>query len=421
MPRRIEVELTSSRDDGTWTWRAPGAREPRGDLDGTLLYDGASVGDIVRADAEFDIDGITLIAVLPPKQRSGSEPERLELIAPEREEPPVTGPKTNSGRDGQKKGARGGPKKRGRDGRARERDGERKRKGTRAKDPSGRPPAEAETGPRPKRLRAGRAHRKAALDGLPPEQQRVAEQVLRGGVPAVRKAVAKQNEESVASGKPEVKAEALVDLGEKLLPRLRTAEWHDRADAALADVDEVDLRDLRSVVVASDTAARDEETRHLATTLRESLARRVEVEHGKWLAELKTTIDEGRVVRALRLSSHPPKAGVPLPPDLAASLADAAGKALSDDVGQDRWATILDATAYSPVRQAVKPVGAPSAPGDELMQVVRRHSMALPEIAASFGVKPRPPPKRSRRDQRSRGDRNRPKPAQASPAETARG
>ena len=28
--RRIEIELTSARDDGSWTWRAAGAREPRG-------------------------------------------------------------------------------------------------------------------------------------------------------------------------------------------------------------------------------------------------------------------------------------------------------------------------------------------------------------------------------------------------------
>ena len=44
MSRRIEVELTSQRDDGTWTWRAAGAKEPKGTLDGDLLYNGASSG-----------------------------------------------------------------------------------------------------------------------------------------------------------------------------------------------------------------------------------------------------------------------------------------------------------------------------------------------------------------------------------------
>ena len=36
MSRRIEVELTSERPDGSWTWRAAGAREPKGELDGGL-------------------------------------------------------------------------------------------------------------------------------------------------------------------------------------------------------------------------------------------------------------------------------------------------------------------------------------------------------------------------------------------------
>jgi len=53
MTRRIDIELTSSRDDGTWTWRAPGARQPRGSLEGSLLPEGTKVGDILRAEAEF--------------------------------------------------------------------------------------------------------------------------------------------------------------------------------------------------------------------------------------------------------------------------------------------------------------------------------------------------------------------------------
>ena len=67
MTRRIDIELTSSRDDGTWTWRAPGARQPRGSLEGTLLPEGAKVGDVLRADAEFDLEGIVVTSVLAPK------------------------------------------------------------------------------------------------------------------------------------------------------------------------------------------------------------------------------------------------------------------------------------------------------------------------------------------------------------------
>ena len=83
MSRRIEVELTSTRDDGTWTWRAAGAKQPKGDLEGSLLYEGAKVGDVVRADADFLVDGIVITGVLPPKG-GRKEPERLEILGPPR-------------------------------------------------------------------------------------------------------------------------------------------------------------------------------------------------------------------------------------------------------------------------------------------------------------------------------------------------
>ncbi|HSH59881.1 MAG TPA: hypothetical protein VK988_09630, partial [Acidimicrobiales bacterium] len=90
MARRIEVELTSKREDGRWTWRAAGAKQPRGELDGSLLYEGAKIGDVVRAEADFEIDGILVTSVLPPKERKRSEPERVEIIGPPRDERGVT-------------------------------------------------------------------------------------------------------------------------------------------------------------------------------------------------------------------------------------------------------------------------------------------------------------------------------------------
>src|SRR6516165_6170980 len=90
MSRRIEIELTSARSDGTWTWRAAGALKPRGVLDGAVLYAGAKAGDVVRADAEFEIDGITILAVLPPKEKKRPEKERIELIGSRPEGPAVT-------------------------------------------------------------------------------------------------------------------------------------------------------------------------------------------------------------------------------------------------------------------------------------------------------------------------------------------
>src|SRR4051794_19292221 len=98
MPRRLDVELTSHRDDGTWTWRAAGAREPRGLLDGALLTGAAQVGDVLRVEAEIDVDGITVLSVLPPKE-TRREPERIELIRPAREEALVTSTLATRSRD----------------------------------------------------------------------------------------------------------------------------------------------------------------------------------------------------------------------------------------------------------------------------------------------------------------------------------
>ena len=80
MPR-IDIELTSSRPDGSWTWRAAGARQPKGVLDGALLHPGAKAGEVVRADVEVDVDGMTVTAIVPPKSKR-ADGERLEFIGP---------------------------------------------------------------------------------------------------------------------------------------------------------------------------------------------------------------------------------------------------------------------------------------------------------------------------------------------------
>jgi hypothetical protein len=428
--RRIDIELTSSRDDGTWTWRAAGAREPRGVVDGSLLPSGSSTGDVLRADVETSLDGTTVLAVLPPKGPR-SEPDRIELVGaadPDQWVTTVLAP-GRPRRDGDRRERRGGreggrPPRPGRDDRPRDRatpgrdgqprtgdgrarpargegrggeggrGGERPRSGDqRPRTP--RPPVD--TRPKPKRLRPHRTHRKAVLADLPPEQQPVAEQVLKGGIPAVRAAVAKQNEQARTEGKPEVKPDQLIELAEKLLPKLRVAEWRDRAEAAMADLEELDLRDLRSVIVAAEGAARDEETRALATSLREGLARRVDEEQASWRREIASTLGEGRVVRALRLSSRPPKAGDPLPADLATRLIEATNAALAEDTPADRWATVLDALSFSPVHLRVEPASVPAEPGEVVLTAVRAAAARVPQIAARFGIDPAttPPPRRS--------------------------
>ena len=239
------------------------------------------------------------------------------------------------------------------------------------------------------------------MASLPPEQQPIAEQVLRGGIPAVRTALHLEREKAVAAGRPAPNTDQLIAMAESLLPRLKAAEWHDRAEAAAKDVDEISLRDLRSVVAAAD-AARDDETRALAATLRDALARRVEEMRQAWSERspsISTTTgwcgpSAWRPVRP----SRPPR----LDPELTERLNDAAGQAMSPDTPSDRWLALLDAVAASPVRRSVKPAGLPSDPSPELRKAAHQQSGRIPALAAMLGVTIPPPPVAATSRRRSR-------------------
>jgi hypothetical protein len=419
MSRRIDIELTSSREDGSWTWRAAGAREPRGTLDSALAPAGAQVGDVLRAEIDGYLDQTSVVAIVPPRAPR-REPERLKLRGAASDRPLVTSTLVRERSDDRRpQGRRGDRRDRGersersdRSGRGdrserREAPGRRDR-GERERgrsDRDGRRPARArqdvrrdrpersapppiESKPKPKRLRPGKVHRTALLEAVLPEQRPIAEQLLQGGIPAVRQAIEKQNEALRAEGKTEVKADQLLRVAEDLRQRAAAAVWRDRAEAAIAAVDELDLRDLRSVVNAAGDAGRDEEARALAAQLREALANRLEKEQAAWLADLADTLRAGRVVRALRLSSRPPKAGAPIPGDLANQLVDGASAALTAETGQERWATVLDALAFSPIRRRVVPQSLPTKLSPELRATVARLGSRLPEIAHIFAIEP---------------------------------
>ncbi|MFZ4810573.1 MAG: hypothetical protein ACOYL9_04440, partial [Ilumatobacteraceae bacterium] len=149
-----------------------------------------------------------------------------------------------------------------------------------------------------------------------------------------------------------------------------------------------DLRDLRSVVASSDdpAIARDESTREVAAELKAALAAKQEKELLVWFGDIDAAIGVGRVIRALKLSSQPPKAGVRFPAELAKRLADAATASLTPDALPDRWSAVLEAAAFSPVRAQVVPTAAPATPGDELLATVKRLGSLLPQIAALFGI-----------------------------------
>ena len=423
MSRRIDIELTSSRPDGTWTWRAAGAREPKGVVPASLLPTDARVGLVLKAEAEADLDGLTITSVTDPKGRS-PRGGLLELIPsdkpfeavtqqlarkersdrPGRDRPrgdrpdrprgerPGRGPRGDRPDRGERPDRGDRPDRSERSGSDRPRTDRRDRpdgpRPQRRERPNFTPPPELPQRPKAKRLKPGRAHRNAVLAELPEAQRPVAERALQGGIPAVRQAINEQNTERRAQGLDEVPAAGLLAMAEQLLPKLRVAEWLDRADAAKAVIDELDLRDLRSVVAAGEDplVARDESTRALAAELKQALATKQDKEMRLWLEDIDAAVGVGRVVRALKLSSQPPKAGSPFPAELAKRLVDATGASLTSDAPAERWVAVLEAAAFSPVRTQVAAAGAPPAPGEELLATVRRLSPLLPQVAAMFGI-----------------------------------
>ena len=209
-------------------------------------------------------------------------------------------------------------------------------------------------------------HRNAALAELRPEQLPVAEQLLRGGIPAVRNAIEEQNARARAEGRAEVSPEPLLTLAEELLPRMNLAAWKDRAVAARNAGKDAPLREVRSVVASASTVNLDDEGREMVTTLRDALQTRVTALRESWLARIVAALDGGRVADALRVSSRPPEPAARVPAELAVRLAEAAGAAMAPDVAEAEWKTLLDAVVDSPVRRTVKPAGLPESAGEEL-------------------------------------------------------
>jgi hypothetical protein len=431
MATRIDIELTSRQDEGkTFTWRAAGARQPKGAAEASLFPDGAQVGDEFKVETEMDVDGIRVTSVIPAKGKEPKKVETLELIARD-DEPLVTQVLAEKG------GGRGdrGPRRGGggRDGGRGRNDGDRGPRGEGGeRGPRGgggrrggndrpRTPAKPKLPPKPKppRLKAGKTHRNEMLDSLPDEQKAVAQELLRGGLQAVRTGLQKQNEQRKVEGQDPIDEGPIVTLAEELLVKVRAAEWRDRAEAALEQAETVDLRDLRTVVTAADGAAKDDETRALAARLRTALNERLDADQQAWVAEVVEMLDDDRVVRALHLSSRPPKAGAPLPAPVALRLVEAANASMSSETSADRWSYILEALAHSPVRRQVVPVSLPTNVSDELKATIARHGNRLPEIAQIFGVEPDPKAGRdaSRRKRRSGGKAKKGKPGDRKAAE----
>ena len=462
MSNRLDIELTSIRSDGSYTWRAAGARQPKGVIDAKVLADNAKVGDVLRVEAEVEIDGITILGVLPPKEKA-TPSGRIELLGSSKPIQAVTtvllseggrggdrrdlldSPRRgdrNASRDrrptrgGERPDARrpqpgggsleaGGerrPERRPRpeeapaggsprtaEGRPAASGGERRpwapsatrrpgtpaggRSLTDARQPAASRPTPPHAAPRRTvpRFEPGTANRELLLASLASEQRPIAERLAAGGIPAVRRAIAAERERARSEGRPEVTGEAILTLAEQLAPSVKQAIWLDRAEAAVAQLDQISLRDLRTTVVAA--APRDEASRDLDRKLREELDRRVKRLRSNWEEQITHALEEGRVLQALRFSAQPPEPTARFPAALVGRLASSAGAAMSASTPVERWLAILDAAVSSPIRRQIHPEGLPEDPSGEIVRKSRVAAGSLPALAPMLGLPMPPPPK----------------------------
>ncbi|HVB01933.1 MAG TPA: hypothetical protein VNE42_11835 [Acidimicrobiales bacterium] len=413
MSRRIEIELTSSRADGTWTWRAAGAKQPRGLIEQNLLNSNAKVGDILRVETEIGLDGIDVIGVVPSKA-AHKEADRIELIAPRAEKfegvittlVPKTEKRGRERRHGSGDEAGPGPRPRPtrrtetRSATGSERPA-RSPRAVRSERPQGpvSPQSSSETArratkpsrPRPTRLIPKTGRRDALLESLPPEQRAVAEQLAIGGLPSVRRALQEQQTTDREAGRPAVGGEAIIALAEQLLPSVREAVWLDRAEAALERLETIGLRDLRATVTGA--TAKGEESKLLLGKLRSALDDRLTRLRTKWEQEISHALEEGRVLQALRLSAKPPEPSTRFPAGLVAPLATAAGSALNATTQADRWISLLEAASNSPIRRSIHPAGMPADPTNAVRQAASAAAGRVPALAKLLGLAIPPPPR----------------------------
>ncbi len=408
MTRRIEIELTSKLDDGRYTWRAAGAREPRGTLDASLVPDGTGLGVVLRAEIDSGIDGVDVLAIMQRKEASPLDPrgEAIQMIGPPKQDAGVQVTLAEKGRgrrfdreDRDDRGGRGsrGPRERGRPSTRRdgpreggapgdrpraERSGADRSDGPRPDRPeragrperTERPRGAGSSGPshgagasgpprgegrgrddgkgredprgrgdrrggpqrrdarRPGELAVSMVHRNALLATLGPEQLPVAEQLLRGGLPAVRQAIDEQNRAALAAGRPTVAPETILAIADDLLPLTSLAAWKDRAAAVHHAGPSVRLRDLRPVVTSARTVTLDEEARGVLKELQGILHVKVEELRASWIAKVTSLLEKGEVVESLTVVSRPPDSATRCPAELAAALTEAAGKALDPEL-----------------------------------------------------------------------------------------
>lgn len=242
------------------------------------------------------------------------------------------------------------------------------------------------------------AHRNALLATLSPEQLPVAEQLLRGGMPSVRTAVAEQNKNATTQGRPTIDPATIERIAEDLLGRTNLALWKDRAGGAIGAGRELRLRDLRAVVTSAKTVTLDEEARAQLKELQTALTARLEHLRTQWNERLEAAVNSKNVTEALGLVARPPDMSTRVSSDMATKVVAIVSEALTAEQNPTLWKEIVTLAVDTSIRRNIKPAGIPD---DESCKALAIHNAgAIPEFAKLLGMKVPPPPPPTRTPRR---------------------
>ena len=370
MPNRLDIEITSQSTESSYTWRSAGAKEPKGTIKASLLPSGVAIGDVLKVEADFMIDGIEITAVLPQKIKKDG-PELLELLGTGNETAGVTTSlvKKSSNRKRRKDGRVGSKNKQAKD----------RKQSRSSKAKTERKDRKPYRSPRGKRLKPSKKYRNEYIESLPELQKPIAKELSGSTIPNLRRTIEKMD-------LPEGFPDALLDYAENLNQQLKMAEWMDKATAVESNIENIDLQDFRSVVASSARWAKSSDSIAIKERLELKLNERIDQDHKKWLNSIEEALQEDKTVRALNLSSRSPKAGAQLPEAITTRLIEQANKALNAEATAHRWSIVVEAVALSPVRQKVIPGGLPTEISEELKQSIKKHGDRIPQIAKVFTV-----------------------------------
>ncbi|NNN20680.1 MAG: hypothetical protein HKL80_01585 [Acidimicrobiales bacterium] len=384
----MDIEITSLRPDGNFTWRVAGAREPKGVVEASIVKDLAKVGEVVKAEVDQGLDGVSIVALVPRRDRQSGD-MHLEIHGGRKTIAGVT--TTLAKKDAKdKKGRRGD--KRGPSDKSNERSDKFDARKGRSKRPTG----EVSKERRPNssyqdRLKVASIHRDALLVSLSPQEQPIAEHLIEGGMPAVRTAITNQISEAKKLGQPPILEAPLLAIAERLLPSVRLAIWRDRADACKAAGADAPLRDLRSLVSA--VPSRGEDEKALVKELKGLLDVKVKKIVDSWRESLTKSFESGDLLQTLELASSPPDTSASIDQEFLVRLSESVSEKLHADENPEKWITLVESAASSPVRRQVKPKGIPDDPTGEAQKIAKKYSGMIPALAPMVGLRIPPPPR----------------------------